>query len=49
VRKRVSAGERKRRQLQGYLDRLRRIPNKTPQDVALQQELQDALDPRRKR
>jgi hypothetical protein len=39
----MSPRESKRRELQGYLDRLRQIPDKTPRDMDLQIELQEAL------
>lgn len=39
----TSSRERKRRELQGYLDKLKRLPNPTQQDLDLQVELQQAL------
>lgn len=41
--RRPTSREAKRRELQGYLDKLRQIPNKTPRDLDLIQELQTAL------
>lgn len=40
--------ERKRRELQGYLDKLKRVPDKTPQDWDLQRELEVALSDMRR-
>jgi len=42
-RKKPTPKETKRRELQGYLDKLRRKPNKTKQDYDLQNELAQAL------
>lgn len=35
--------ERKRRELQGYLDKLRQVPNPSQRDQELQHELKEAL------
>lgn len=39
----ITPAEKKRRELRGYLDRLRRNPNPTPQEQDLMQELREAL------
>lgn len=44
-----NATERKRRELQGYLDKLRRVPNKSQRDLELQAELQEALSGMKRR
>jgi hypothetical protein len=43
TKRRPSAGELKRRELQGYLDKLQQVPNKTSQDTDLIHELHVAL------
>jgi len=40
----TSTRETDRRELQGYLDKLRKMPNKSPRDYDLQLELQQALN-----
>jgi hypothetical protein len=41
--KSISAAERKRRELRGYLDQLRQVKNPTKQDLDLMIELRQAL------